>query len=181
MKKRDRVMKALAIEEPDVVPITEIDMEVPIMEAIIGERLQVATSLQTPIVADRRLERKRSDFKIGCYRKIGFDVLTIDLSPPEDWTPQKNPDGTIVDLWGRILMLDVEAKAWVPYGTIFNQPEDFDVFESPNPNALGWAYASEYAKKMIGDEMALATFIRDPFAHAWELSLIHISEPTRPY
>jgi len=169
MKKRDRVMRALEIEEPDVVPITEIDMEVPIMESIMGERLQVATSLQTPVVADRRLEQKRIDFKIECYRKIGFDVLTIDLSPPEGWKPKKNPDGTIVDLWGRVLMLDVEAKAWVPYGTIFNQPEDFDDFESPNPNAPGWAYASEYAKKVIGEELALATFIRDPFAHAWEI------------
>ena len=169
MKKRERVIKALEIEEPDTVPITEMDMEVPIMEVIMGERLQVVTSLQTPIVADRRLERKRTDFKIECYRRVGFDLLTIDLSPPEGWKPKENPDGTIVDLWGRTLLLDTEAKAWVPYGTIFNQPEDFEDFEFPDPNATGWTYATDYAKKTIGEEMALATFMRDPFAHAWEI------------
>ncbi len=169
MNKRERVITALKIEEPDMVPITEIDMEVPIMEAIIGESLPVVTSLQTPIVTDRRLERKRTDFKIGCYRKVGFDLLTIEASPPEDWEPHKNPDGTIVDLWGRTLLLDNEAKAWVPYGTVFNQPEDFESFEFPDPHASGWMYATAYAKKRIGEEMALATFIRDPFAHAWEI------------
>lgn len=169
MKKRERVIKALEIEEPDTVPITEMDMEVPIMEVIMGESLQVVTSLQTPIVADRRLERKRTDFKIECYRRVGFDLLTIDLSPPEGWKPKENPDGTIVDLWGRTLLLDTEAKAWVPYGTIFNQPEDFEDFEFPDPNATGWTYATDYAKKTIGEEMALATFMRDPFAHAWEI------------
>ena len=169
MKKRERVIKALEIEEPDTVPITELDMEVPIMEVIMGESLQVVTSLQTPIIADRRLERKRTDFKIECYRRVGFDLLTIDLSPPEGWKPKENPDGTIVDLWGRTLLLDTEAKAWVPYGTIFNQPEDFEDFEFPDPNATGWTYATDYAKKTIGEEMALATFMRDPFAHAWEI------------
>jgi len=169
VKSRERVIRTLGLEEPDMVPITEIDIEVPIMEAITGKSIPVATSLQTPIVADRRLERKRNEFKIECYRRIGFDVLTVDLSPPEDWKPRENPDGTIVDLWGRTLMLDKAAKAWVPYGTIFNQPEDFESFEFPDPHAPGWTYATEYARKAVGEEMALATFIRDPFAHAWEI------------
>jgi uroporphyrinogen decarboxylase len=157
------------MEEPDMVPITELDIEVPMMESIIGERFPVAISLQTPIVADRKLEKKRTDFKIECYRKVGFDLLSVDLSPPEEWEPKENPDGTIVDLWGRVLMLDKQAKAWVPYGTVFSHPEDFKNFEFPNSNASGWNFATEYAKKTIGDEMALATFIRDPFAQAWEI------------
>jgi uroporphyrinogen-III decarboxylase len=169
MKKKERVLKALDMEEPDMVPITELDIEVPMMEAIIGERFPVAVSLQTPIVTDRELEKKRNDFKIECYRKIGFDLLAVDLSPPEGWEPKENPDGTIVDLWGRVLMLDRQARAWVPYGTVFSHPEDFENFEFPNPNAPGWNFATEYTKKTIGDEMALVAFIRDPFAHAWEI------------
>ena len=112
---------------------------------------------------------KRTDFKIECYRKVDFDLLTVDLSPPEGWKPRENPDGTIVDLWGRILMLDKEAKAWVPYSTVFNLPEDYEDFEFPDPSTPGWTYAIEYAKKTIGEEMAIAAFIRDPFAHAWEI------------
>jgi len=139
------------------------------MERILGESLDVATSLQTPIVADRDLEKKRNDFKIDCYESVGFDLLTVDLSTPEGWTPEENPDGTLIDLWGRVLMLDKKAKAWVPYGTIFDKPEDFWDFDFPDPHAHGWIYATSYSKKRIGEELALATFIRDPFAHAWEM------------
>jgi len=169
LNKRERVLKALEIEEPDMVPITELDIETPLMERIVGERFPAAISLQTPIVADRELEKRRVEFKVECYRKVGFDLFTIDLSPPEGWKPKENPDGTVVDLWGRTLMLDKQAKAWVPYGTIFNNPEDFENFEFPDPNASGWTFATEYSRRLIGDEMAIATFIRDPFAHAWEI------------
>jgi uroporphyrinogen decarboxylase len=167
--KREQVLKTLNIEEPDFVPISELDIEIPIMEAIIGKKFPVAVSLQTPIVADRKLEKKRNEFRIECYRKLDFDLFTADLSAPENWTPKENPDGTIVDLWGRVLMLDKQAKAWIPYGTIFDYPEEFENFEFPDPNSPGCYFATKYAKKTLGNDMAIATFIRDPFAHAWEI------------
>lgn len=169
LNSRDRVLKTLEIAEPDRVPITEIDIDIPLMEAITGETFPAAVSLQTPIITDRDMERRRVDLKLKCYRKIGFDMFAIDLSTPEDWRPRTNPDGTIVDLWGRILKLDKWTKAWVPYSTIFTKPEDFEDFELPDPDAPGWTFALEHAKEEIGGEMALATFIRDPFAHAWEI------------
>jgi len=30
-------------------------------------------------------------------------------------------------------------------------------------------FATEYARRLVGKDMAIATFIRDPFAHAWEM------------
>ena len=169
MNKRERVLRTLDIEEPDRVPITELDIEVPLMEELIGKKFPAATSLQTQVVADRELEKKRNDFKIECYKRVDFDVFTVDLSAPEYWKTKLNPDGTMVDLWGRVLMLDKQSKAWVPYDTIFNEPEDFDKFELPDPNAPGWTFATEYTRKTVGDSVAVATFIRDPFAHAWEM------------
>lgn len=163
------MLKTLEIEEPDKVPITEIDIDVPLMEAITGRKFMAATSLQTQVIADREQERSRVDLKIDCYKKVGFDMFTVDLSAPEDWKPTLNHDGTMVDLWGRILRLDIRARAWVPYTTIFNAPEDFEDFSLPDPDAPGWTFGVEHAKRSIGDEMALATFIRDPFAHAWEM------------
>ena len=169
MNKRERVLKTLDIEEPDRVPITEIDIDIPLMEAITGKKFPAATSLQTQVIADRKLERKRVDLKIECYEKVGFDMFTVDLSAPEDWRPAVNPDGTMVDLWGRVLRLDERSRAWVPYTTVFTAPEDFEDFDLPDPNAPGWAFAVEHARRTIGDDVALATFIRDPFANAWEM------------
>lgn len=169
MNKRERVLKTLEIEEPDRVPIMEIDIDVPLMEEITGREFPAATSLQTQVIADREVERSRIDLKVECYQKLDFDVVTVDLSAPEYWKPAINPDGTMTDLWGRVLRLDEKSMAWVPYKTVFNTPEDFDGFTLPDPNAPGWTFSVEHAKGIIGNNTALATFIRDPFATAWEM------------
>ena len=169
MNKRERVIKTLEIEEPDRVPIMEMDIEVPLMEAILGKKYPVTTSLQTQVIADRELEKKRNDFRIECYKKLDFDVIVADLSAPEYWEPEIDSNGKLIDLWGRVLILDQQTKAWIPYGTIFKTPEDFDNFELPDPNASGWTFSSEYSRKVIGEECAMSTFIRDPFAQAWEI------------
>jgi uroporphyrinogen decarboxylase len=156
-------------EEPDRVPITELDIDLPLMEAITGKVVSIATSLQTQVISDPALERQRIDLKKECYEKVDFDLFTVDLSAPADWTPTINPDGTMTDLWGRVLRLDELSMAWVPYTTIFDTPEDFEAFPFPDPTAPGWIYSAEYAKEVIGETMAIASFIRDPFAHAWEM------------
>lgn len=169
MNKRERVLKALNFEEPDRVPITELDIDLPLMETITGKVVRIATSLQTQVIADPALERQRIDLKRECYEKVDFDVFTVDLSAPSDWVPTINPDGTMTDLWGRVLRLDEQSMAWVPYTTIFTTPEDFEAFPFPDASAPGWIYSAEYTKEVIGDTMAIASFIRDPFAHAWEM------------
>ena len=169
MNSRERVLRTLEIKEPDRLPIMETEVEATIMESILGKKYSGTTSTQTQVVADREQEKMRNDFKIDCYRKIGFDVCAVDLSAPEYWKPKTNPDGTMVDLWGRVLMFDSQTRQWLPYGTVFKEPEDFDNFELPNPAAEGWMFATEYAKKTIGKSMATSTFIRDPFAQVWEM------------
>jgi len=169
LNKRERVLKTLDIEEPDIVPITENGIDLPLMEAVTGKVFPTATSLQTQVIADRDLERKRVDLTIECFEKIGFDIYTLDLSAPEGWEPTVNPDGTMVDLWGRVLRIDEGSKAWVPYATVFNSPEDFENFKLPDPDSPGWTFSLEHALRTIDGDVALATFIRDPFAHAWEM------------
>ncbi|MBS7650750.1 hypothetical protein KEJ35_05300 [Candidatus Bathyarchaeota archaeon] len=169
MNPRERVLKTLEIKEPDRVPIMETEVESTLMEEILGKKYPVVTSTQTQVLADREKEKLRNDFKIECFRKIGFDICTADLSAPEYWKPKINPDGTMVDLWGRILILDDETKQWLPYSTIFNTPEDFEKFQLPDPDAEGWLFATEYIKRKVGDTMATVTVIRDPFAHVWEM------------
>jgi uroporphyrinogen-III decarboxylase len=163
------VLRTLSIEEPDRVPMTEMDIDVPMMESITGKKFPAATSLQTQVIVDRDVERKRVDLKVDCYNKISFDVFTMDLSAPEDWELEVKPDGTMIDLWGRILRLDKQSRAWVPYSTVFSKPEDYDEFQMVDPEAPGWTFAVEYSRKVIGEDIALAAFIRDPFSHAWEM------------
>lgn len=169
VKSRERVLEALGLEEPDRVPLTEVDVEVPIMEEVLGETFPAATSLQTQVLADRRLEKKRTEFKVEFSRKVGFDLLILDLSAPEGWIPRTMPGDLMVDLWGRVLKLDRKAKAWVPYATVFNTPEDVEAFQIPDPEAYGWTFSMELGVEMVDGDVAVAGFIRDPFALAWEM------------
>jgi hypothetical protein len=167
MNKRERVLKTLSMEEPDMVPISELTIEVPLMQNITGKEFTTAVSVETPVISDWIEERKYWDYHVECYKKLGFDLVNTWLSVPEGWKPKKRPDGTIVDLWGKILKLDTLHKQWVPYGTVFNTPDDFENFELPDPSATGWVRSTEHVKKIVGDSMAVSTMVRDPFAHLW--------------
>ena len=171
MNKRERALKALHIEEPDRVPITELDIEIPHMETLTGSRFSGNYSLQTSVSADRKHEATYIKIKAKCYKKLGFDVVFSDLSAPDGWETVVKQDRTTTDEWGRVLVRDSQTKAWLPGGSIFKTPEDFKGFvsNSPDPNAPGRTFAAEYMKKIVGEKMAVAVFIRDPFAHVWEM------------
>jgi uroporphyrinogen decarboxylase len=169
MNRKERALKALNIEEPDVVPITEMDIDIPHMEALTGRTFAGKASLQTSVSADRQMEAVKIEIKTQCYEKLGFDIITCDLSAPDGWESKRNPDGTITDECGRVLMYDSRCKAWVPYKSVFKTPEELAYFPFPEPDAPGRLFGLEYMKKIVGDRMAVAGFIRDPFAHAWEM------------
>jgi uroporphyrinogen decarboxylase len=166
---RERVLKALNFEEPDRVPIFENGIDTPLMEKITGDSFPYAVSRQSPVITDRNHESKRVDLRLKCWRKVGFDLFPIDLSTPDGWKPRMTPEGDMVDLWGRIMKLDKMTRAWIPYSTVFTHPDDYEEFEFPDPLTGGWVYALEYAKRDLDGEMALASSLRDPFAHAWEM------------
>jgi len=169
LNKRERILRTLNIEEPDRLPISELIIEVPLMQAITGKELTVPVSVETPVIDDWEVEKKIWDYQIECYKKVDFDMINTWLSVPEGWKLKRRADGTIVDIWGKVLMLDKRSKQWSPHGTVFNTPEDFERFELPDPTATGWVHSTEYVKKTVGDTMAVSTMVRDPFAHLWEM------------
>jgi len=169
MNKKDRVMRTLDHLEPDVVPITEMAIDPIHVENLAQTKLVGETSLQTQVSADRKAEANTVAAMVRTYQKLGFELIPCELSAPDGWSSQKNPDGTRTDEWGRVLSYDFKCRTWVPTSSIFTTPEDFERFPLPDPHASGRTFAVEEMKKRIGDDVALAGFIRDPFAHAWEM------------
>jgi len=169
MNNKDRVLTTFDHVEPDLVPITEMAIDVLHLERIAETKLTGETWLQTQVSADRRAEADMVAATVLAYQKLGFELIPVELSAPDGWNPQKNPGGTTSDEWGRIFSYDVKCRAWVPTGSIFTTPEDFERFPFPDPHVSGRMFAIEETKKRIGDDMVLGGWIKDPFAIAWEM------------
>jgi uroporphyrinogen decarboxylase len=169
MNKKHRVMTTLEHKEPDLLPITELAIDLPHLERIAQAQYAGEVSLQTPFSADRRAESDLNSLIVLVYRKLGFELVARELSTADGWVSQKNPDGTINDEWGRVLSYDSKARTWIPTGSVFTSPEHFEQFPFPDPHASGRLFAIEDMKRKVGDEIALAGLVKDPFAVAWEM------------
>lgn len=169
MNMRDRVLTTLDHTEPDMVPLTEMSIDLPHLRALTGLRVDGQVSLQTPISADRRDEIAIIKMTYRCYKHLGFELIPVDLSAPDGWRATKNADGTITDEWGRIMRYTPVTGTWSPFGSIFHSSEDFCNFLAPDPDTPGRLFGIEQMKKLAEGDVAIAAFIRDPFAHLWEM------------
>lgn len=171
MNSRERVLRAINFEEPDETPITELDVDVSVMERILGRTLNVMHSLQAAITVDRDMERAYYDALYEVYRKVGFDILYAYESLPDGYRLEKLPDGRLMEQMGRVFSYDDVAKAYTPVGSIFQTVEDVRDFldeRFPDPHAPGRDYGIKYLAEINRGDKALGVFIREPFAHVWE-------------
>jgi len=168
MNKKDRIMTTLDHKEPDLVPITELDIDPVHVEQVTQMQID-KTPLETRASAVRRAESDMTTAIALAYQKLGFELVPCELSAPDGWSPLNNPNGTRTDEWGRVLSYDSKCRKWVPTGSIFASPEDFEQFRFPDPHAAGRTFAIEEMRKKIGEDVGLAGVIRDPFAYAWEM------------
>ncbi|MEM2875758.1 MAG: hypothetical protein QXL67_02260, partial [Candidatus Bathyarchaeia archaeon] len=167
MKGRERSLKSLDVDEPDLVPIMEIGIDLTHLEKIYGKPISLESARSSfQVSSNRRQEELNLEVKIESYRKLGFDLITCGLSAPDNYQPRRNEDGTIVDEVGRVLVYDSKCKTWIPYRSVFNSPEDVERYEFPDPLAPGRTFAIEYMRKKV-DDLLIAGSIREPFAEVW--------------
>jgi len=169
---RERVLKAINFEEPDMVPISEIAIDLALMERILGVKKDITYSSQSALIADRSKERALYDIFYETYTKLGFDLIyCISTSLPDGYKLKKTPDGQVMDEIGRTYTYDFKTKTYTVTGTVFNTEDDVDNFlktDFPDPLATGRLYGFEYLDKINGGKLALGIHIREPFAHVWE-------------
>lgn len=171
MNSRERVLKALNFEEPDMIPVTELDIDINLMERILRVKIDVQHSLQAAVVPDRKSEMAYCDSVYKAYEKMELDILYAQESLPDGYALKKLPDGSFVDQIGRVYGYDEVAKAYTPIGTIFDTPEDVERFlqeDFPDANVPGRDFGFRYLKKLNKAKKSLGIFIREPFAHVWE-------------
>lgn len=167
MDRRERFLTALEMREPDRVPITELAIDPPIIEAITGGQW-IEGGAEEAAITGKPLYHNL-DMVFECYRKVGFDMVLRSFSTPEDWRPEVFPDGSFTDEWGRICLYDKRAKTATFWKSPIKTPEDFEAHPFPDPHAPGRYEGFEYLVKLARDEMAVAGSIRTPLAMAWEI------------
>lgn len=171
MNSRERVIKALNFEEPDIVPVTELNIDISLMEKILGVSIDIQHSMQAAVTPDRESEMAYYDYVYKAYKKMELDILYAEESLPDGYALKKLSDGSIVDQIGRVYGYDEGAKSYTPIRTIFDKPEDVENFllkDFPDPTVSGRDFGFRYLKKISKEEKSLGILIREPFAHVWE-------------
>ncbi len=137
---RERFQVSLEFEEPDVVPITDLALDPPIVEAILGKKLGgfsiIAASADDPWES---AHRNRVALSEACV-KLGFDAIPA-ISDyalcKRDYTPRFIGKDRFVDEWGRIIESrpDTKTSWWI--GSILETEEDVENYVAPDPEDEG--------------------------------------------
>jgi uroporphyrinogen decarboxylase len=176
MNSKERVITALNLEEPDRVPMFELAINGPVMEQVLGR--PCFSGIGWGAEADPELERERAIEKqlndhIETYRRLKLDMLSLFPAAPKNWKDKKRYlDKTrgvylTTDEFGTTYQYLPEADqsfvADVPIKTI----DDLKTYEFPDPLADGRTDYAEKAKKIVGDEMAISSWVPGIVEFIW--------------
>lgn len=140
MSHRERFFTAVDLGQPDMVPITDLGLDPPIIEAITGERLGgfslIAGSEDDPWETSIR---NRIAMCKACL-KLGFDgvpAISDYALCSKRYKPRFISETRFIDEWGRILDSRPETKTtWWVGGTV-ETDEDMKNYVPPEPDAEG--------------------------------------------
>ena len=159
MSHRERFFKAVDLKQPDMVPITDLGLDPPIIEAITGDKLGgfslIAGSEKNPWEVSIR---NRIAMCKACL-KLGFDAIPAisDYSLcSKAYKPKFISKTRFIDEWGRILDSRKDTKTtWWIGGTV-NTEEDMKEYVPPDPEAEGmYEMVEKVVKTLKGKDAAV--------------------------
>ena len=106
MSHRERMLTAIDLKEPDIVPITDLGPDPSIIEKITGEEWKGLTSIR--VLSGKKVWKnieKNVLNSIKACKKLDFDAVNITdyVLASRDYVPKFIDIATFVDEWGRIL------------------------------------------------------------------------------
>jgi uroporphyrinogen-III decarboxylase len=136
MNHRERFFTALELKEPDFVPITDLALDPPIVEAVLGKKLDRTV---LTMAGGSNSWQSSIDYRLSLFeacKKLDFDAVAAlsDYSlTTKDYKPKYIDEKRYIDHWGRIMQTNKESKTTYFVGGIVNSPEDLDKYEPPDP------------------------------------------------
>ena len=155
---RERFRTAIDLGEPDLVPITDLGLDPPIIEAIIGRKIGKSGFSLIGGATWQASVQNRIALCEACL-KLGFDAIPA-LS---DYTlasyayqPRPLPQERFIDEWGRIMEPRAETKTtWWIGGTV-ETDEEIESYAPPDPEAEGrFEMVERVVKTLRGEDTVI--------------------------
>jgi len=138
---KERVLKAINLEEPDAVPFFDFLYENRSFENVLGKKVPIITP----------------EITVEGHKALGLDMICTGAGPPRGWKNRRIAPDIEVDEWGIKYRStpDLKTLPWFLEGPI-KSPEDLERYEMPDPDAAGRLDDLKAILKMVGEEMAVA-------------------------
>jgi len=169
---RDRFLAVLQHKIPDMVPITDLDIDGSIIEKVTGVKMS-GGGQQSPTIGDEvswQTVLRNIDAVIDAHRKLDFDafLLTDYRMVRKGFKPKFIDHETFVDEWGRKMRVRKDtAITWYSGGTISTE-EDLEAFAPPDVCEPGREEILVHAIKNAGKDMAIGGEVQTGFVISWE-------------
>jgi len=155
MQSVDRVLAALNIEEPDIVPIGEQGYDVGKVSETLGLPVDWSCQNRMDIV------RREVDILSIFIEKLNLDIVPVAPSPPLRKSGIKVIDGeTWIDEWGAMYKRRNGIDWYV--GPALKDPADIEKIEPPDPHDMGIMDGPRLLIKRFKGRKALAGIIPGP-------------------
>lgn len=142
MNHRERFFRALELKKPDLVPITDLGLDPPIVEAILQKKMGFGlTKFGKDVLSftgGSTTWQSAIDYRLAmteACRKLDFDAITAlsDYSlATKAYKPKFIDENKFIDQWGRIMQTSIQGKTTYFVGGTVNTPEDLEDYEAPD-------------------------------------------------
>ena len=135
MNHRERFFRALELGEPDYVPITDLALDPPIVEQVLGRSIvsQVYTMAGGSTSWDQAITYRL--LLVEACKKLDFDAVVAlsDYSlTTKDYQPRYVDKDRYVDHWGRVMQANPRSRTTFFVDGVVKTPEDLESYEPPN-------------------------------------------------
>ena len=171
--KRERFLAVLEHKVPDMVPITDLDIDGSIVEKVTGVKMS-GGGQQSPTIGEEaswQTVLKNIDAVIDTHRKLDFDafLLTNYRLVRKGYNPKFLDQETFIDEWGRKMKIKKDTSiVWYCGGTISTE-EDLEAFTPPDASELGREEVLIHAIKNAGKDMVIGGEVQTGFVISWEV------------
>jgi hypothetical protein len=168
MDHRERFFTALDVNEPDTVPLTDLGLDPPVVEGILGRKMgfgltKFGKDLSVMTTFSSGSWETAIHYRIAmaeACRKLDFDAVVAlsDYSlATREYKPRFIEGNRFIDQWGRIMETSVEGKTTYFVGGVVDTIEGLDDYEPPDafdPDIM--EMMERIVKPIKGEDVVLA-------------------------